>query len=64
MEGEAGAKLQELLAKLETTLAEIEASEDSEDAVDRLGEMADLAREVQAEVDKLRREAPDADAPA
>jgi hypothetical protein len=61
---DSAAKLQELLAKLESTLAELEASADSEDAVDRLGELADLAREVQAEVETLRREAPEADAPA
>ncbi len=55
-------RLQELLAQLEGTLAELEATDDSEGAVDRLGAMAELAREVQAEIERLRREAPDAPA--
>jgi hypothetical protein len=59
-----GARLQELLAQLDTTLAELEAVEDSADAVERLTVMAELAREVQAEIDRLRREGDAADAPA
>ena len=55
-------RLQELLAQLEGTLADLEAADDSEGAVDRLSAMAELAREVQAEIDRLRREAPDAPA--
>ncbi len=55
-------RLQELLAQLEGTLADLEATDDSEGAVDRLSAMAELAREVQAEIDRLRREAPDAPA--
>ena len=54
-------RLQELLAELERTLGELESSDDPGDAVDRLASMAELAREVQAEVDRLRRDA-DADA--
>ncbi len=59
-EPEPVARLQDLLARLETTLAELESTSDSEAAVERLGEMAELAREVQAEIDRARREGPDA----
>ena len=55
-------RLQELLAELERTLGELESSDEPSDAVDRLTTMADLAREVQAEVDRLRREGDAADA--
>lgn len=61
-EAEAGRRLQELLARLDGELAGLESTEESEDAVERLAAMADLAREVQAEIDRLRREAPDANA--
>jgi hypothetical protein len=61
-EADSGRRLQELLARLEGTLAELEAIDDSEGAVDRLSAMAELAREVQAEIERLRREAPDAPA--
>jgi hypothetical protein len=59
-EPESVARLQELLQRLEKTLGELEATEDSEQAVERLGDMAELAREVQAEIDRARREGPDA----
>lgn len=59
---EAGARLQQLLAELEETLAGIERTEESEEAVELLATMAELAREVQAEIDRLRAEAPDAQA--
>jgi hypothetical protein len=55
------ARLQELLGRLERTLGELEGTEDSEQAVERLGDMAELAREVQAEIDRARREGPDED---
>ncbi len=55
-------KLQELLAQLDATLGELENVEDSEEAVARLATMAELAREVQDEVDRLRRETPEGDA--
>jgi hypothetical protein len=61
-EAEAAIRLQELLAALDRELAGLEATEESEAAVERLAAMADLAREVQAEIDRLRREAPDAPA--
>jgi primosomal protein N'' len=59
---ETGKRLQELLTRLDETLAELERADDSEQAVDRLSQMAELAREVQAEIDRLRRETPDAPA--
>jgi len=59
----AAERLQELLARLDETLAALEAVDDPEQAVDRLTEMSELARDVQGEIDRLRREAPD-DAPA
>lgn len=59
---EAGGRLEQLLAELEETLAAIEKTEESEEAVDLLSTMAELAREVQAEIDRLRRDAPDAPA--
>ena len=55
-------RLQELLVSLDGELAALEQTDDSERAVERLAAMADLAREVQAEIDRLRREAPDAPA--
>ncbi len=57
---EAVARLQELLARLEMTQAELEKAEDSETAVAILGELAELAREVQSEIDRARRDASDA----
>jgi hypothetical protein len=64
-ETEGARRLEELLATLDATLAELERSEDSEDAVERLTAMAELAREVQSEIERLRREAPPGgDAPA
>ena len=64
-ESEGARRLEELLARLDGTLAELEGSADSEDAVERLTTMAELAREVQAEIERLRREAPPGDdAPA
>ena len=61
-EPESVARLEDLLKRLETTLAELESTEDPEGAVERLGEMAERAREVQAEIDRARREGPDANA--
>jgi hypothetical protein len=55
-------RLQELLGELDAQLAALEGTDASEEAVDRLTSMAELAREVQAEIDRLRRE--EGDAPA
>jgi hypothetical protein len=56
---EAGNRLQELLASLDGEVTALEGMEDSEGAVERLAAMAELAREVQAEIDRLRRESSD-----
>jgi len=53
-------RLQELLDRLEAARAELEGTEDAERAVAILQDLADLAKEVQAEVEHARREAPDA----
>ncbi len=51
------ARLQELLEKVEAARAELETADDPERAVKILQELADLAKEVQTEVDHARREA-------
>ena len=51
------ARLQELLEKVESARAELETADDPERAVQVLQELADLAKEVQAEVERARREA-------
>jgi thioester reductase-like protein len=61
-ETESGRRLQELLSRLDAELAALERTDASEEAVDRLTQMADLAREVQSEIDRLRREERDASA--
>lgn len=52
-------RLEELLERLEAARADLEGTEDPEGAVAVLQELADLAKEVQAEVERARRE-PDA----
>ena len=54
--------VEELLARLEAVRARLEATEDPEQAVDVLAELAELAREVEAEVERARQEADDPDA--
>ena len=56
-EPDAVARLQELLEKVESARAQLEATDDPERAVEVLQELADLAKEVQAEVENARREA-------
>jgi hypothetical protein len=56
-EPDAVARLQELLEKVESARAELETADDPERAVQVLQELADLAKEVQAEVERARREA-------
>lgn len=51
------ARLQELLEKVESARAELETADDPERAVQVLQELADLAKEVQGEVERARREA-------
>ena len=50
-------RLQALLDRLEEARARLEGLEDPEQAVDVLGELSELAREIQAEVERARREA-------
>jgi len=54
---DAVARLQELLEKVESARAQLESADDPERAVEILQELADLAKEVQAEVERARREA-------
>ncbi len=56
-EPDAVARLQELLEKVEAARVELETADDPERAVQILQELADLAKEVQAEVERARREA-------
>ena len=56
-EPDAVARLQELLEKVEAARARLETADDPERAVEILQELADLAKEVQAEVERARREA-------
>jgi len=55
-------RLQELLERLEAGRARLEAAEDPEQAVEVLSELGELAREVQVEIERARREGPDAEA--
>ena len=50
------ARLQELLEKVEAARAQLERTEDPEQAVGVLQELAELAKEVQVEVERARRE--------
>ena len=56
-EPDAVQRLQDLLEKVEAARAELEATDDPERAVQVLQELADLAKEVQAEVERARRAA-------
>jgi hypothetical protein len=47
----------ELLDRLEAKRAELEATSDSDAAVDLLGEITELAKEAHAEIERARREA-------
>lgn len=52
------ARAEELLARLEATRAELERlaeEENAERAIDVLGELADIAREVEAELARAKR---------
>jgi hypothetical protein len=55
-------RLQELLDRLEGARKRLEETDDPERAVDILRELADLAKEVQAEIERARREEGHADA--
>jgi predicted nucleic acid-binding Zn-ribbon protein len=55
-------RLQQLLDRLEVARKRLETTEDPDQAVDTLRELADLAKEVQAEIERARREEGDANA--
>jgi hypothetical protein len=50
-------RAEELLDRLEQTRARLESIEDPEAAIDILGELAALARQVEAELERARHEA-------
>jgi hypothetical protein len=58
---EALTKAEELLARLEAARARLEATDDPDRAIEVLQELADLAREIEAELQRARR-ASEADA--
>ena len=55
---EAQARLQSLLDRLEDARRRLEAAEDSEAAVDVLQDLVQLGKEVQAEIERQKREGP------
>jgi hypothetical protein len=57
-------RAEELLTRVEEVRARLETTEDPQAALDMLAELADLAKEVEAEILRARREAEDADANA
>jgi exonuclease VII small subunit len=65
-------KAEDLLARLEQARTRLEGTEDPEQAIDILQELAELAKEVEAELQRAKRSAeteahaavPDPDAPA
>ena len=54
------ARAEELLARLEATRAELERlaqAEDADRAIEVLGELAEIAKQVEAQIEQARREA-------
>jgi hypothetical protein len=49
-------RLQQLLDRLEVARKRLEDTQDPDQAVDTLRELAELAKEVQAEIERARRE--------
>lgn len=49
-------RAEELLGRLEQARGRLETIEDPEAAIDILGELAELARQVEAELERARRE--------
>ena len=49
-------RVEELLLRLEQVRARLEATEDPEQAVDILAELAEIAKAVESEVERARRE--------
>jgi hypothetical protein len=52
-------RAEELLERLEKTRERLEATDDPEAAIDILGELADIAKQVEAELEQARRDAGD-----
>jgi hypothetical protein len=50
-------RAEDLLEKLEAARSRLEATDDPEAAIEVLGELSDLAREVEAELARAKREA-------
>jgi hypothetical protein len=55
--GDSLSKAEELLARLEAARARLESTEDPDQAIEVLQELADLAREIEAELQRARRAA-------
>jgi hypothetical protein len=51
------ARAEELLGRLEATRARLEATDDPEQAVEVLAELSELAKQVEAELQRARRQA-------
>jgi len=49
-------RAEELLGRLEGARERLESTEDPEAAIDILGELAEIARQVEAELERARRE--------
>jgi hypothetical protein len=54
---EALRRAEELLDRLERTRARLETTSDPEQAIDVLGELAEIAKQVEAEIERARQEA-------
>jgi exonuclease VII small subunit len=52
-------RAEELLERLEQTRVRLEATKDPEAAIDILAELADIAKQVEAELEQARRDAGD-----
>jgi hypothetical protein len=50
-------RAEELLDRLEKTRERLEATDDPEAAIDILGELAEIAKQVEAELEQARRDA-------
>jgi len=51
------ARAESLLERLDATRGKLEATDDPEQAIELLAELSDLAKEVQAEIERAKREA-------
>jgi uncharacterized coiled-coil DUF342 family protein len=58
-EPESVERLQDLLERLERARTQLEATDDPDQAVDVLRSLAELAKEIQAEIERARREGPE-----